>query len=417
MVGARIEEVRADGTTLDRPDLTARISFGVSDALDAENLGMQGRYQCVNVRAVSAGSPHAVVAMTFAGAGGTFTSNVRFNVSELGIDFPDVPLTFVAGAGQTFEMPFRFNAPDAARDANPRFEARFSNPDASRSFAHARVLPDPDFPDRLFAVHITECGKADDHEPGTMQTFTCEVTATLTSASAGAPDVVLEGSFHFFRFYEGLRFTVEPLKCYYVRHGEKEEELVYANEALKMAVNAQAQATGLAGGSIGSSLGAASSLRWQARDVKRRFPEVFCTDDVYVFDKRDKVMFTPGRTHAYATLFVVDEFLDEQGRPYLRPTTPLPKKDDMQLAFADVEGTSVLRDKDGNEIARHRLHARANRGHVQARHAEGTRRRRGKAAECVSTACRYRYDPVRQARHARAHRGHGPRGQGHAGFL
>ena len=98
-------------------------------------------------------------------------------------------------------------------------------------------------------------------------------------------------------------------------------------------------------------IGARASLRETARDLKERFPEVFKEDEVYVFDKRDKVKLTPGRTHAYVTLYVVDEFQDEYGKPYMRPVSPLPKKDDMQLAFEDVAGSSVLRDKDGNEIA------------------------------------------------------------------
>lgn len=66
-VGARIEEVRADGTVLDRPDLTARITFGASNNLEAQAIGMQGRYQCLNVKATSADSPTAIVAITFAG--------------------------------------------------------------------------------------------------------------------------------------------------------------------------------------------------------------------------------------------------------------------------------------------------------------------------------------------------------------
>ena len=400
VVGARIEEQKPDGSLVYRKDLTERITFSISENLKAEDAGMQGQHRCIRVEALG---PHAsvdeegIVAIKFTGEGGSFTNNVHFRVCELELVFADVPLTFVAGKAQTYAMPFKFSIEEIAAKCEPRFELHFPNPDAETRFRDARVIRDEEFPDKLFGVELTECGPVkEDDIPGTMETYTCEVVAKLPAGVVGPDEREVRGSFSFFRFYEGLRFTVEPLKCYYVKHVEKDETWANGAQALDMAATAQAQALGLAGGSLASSAGAAATtgemergvtyggvdnaidmasnvqaqvmglagagiagvvgtaaaLREVERDVKERFPEVFREDEPFLFDKRDKVKLTPGRTHAYATLFVVDEFQDEYGKPYLRPITPLPKKDDMQLAFEDVAGSSVLRDKDGNEIAK-----------------------------------------------------------------
>ena len=352
-IGARIEEVKPDGAVVERPDLTAKITFSVSENIRAQALGMEDPYQCINVEPVEpVASDAGIVAIKFTGEGGTFTNNVHFKIAELQLVFPDIPLTFVAGKQQTWQMAFKFSLEEIATKCEPRFEVNFTTHDAEKCFKGQRVVRDKEFPEKLFDVELTECGPVkEDDIAGTMQTYTCEVIATLPPGAVGPDEREVRGSFSFFRFTEGLRFTVEPLKCYYIKHVEKEEDLVNADEALDMAMQAQTQAMGLAGGSIAAAVGTASALREVERDLKERFPEVFREDDVYVFDKRDKIMLTPGRTHAYATLFVVDEFQDEHGKPYLRPITPLPKKDDMQLAFEDVPGSSVLRDKEGREIA------------------------------------------------------------------
>lgn len=98
-VGARIDELRADGTVLDRPDLTAHITFSVSENLDAQAIGIKGRYQCLNVRAIRADAPSAIVAITFTGEGGTFTNNVKFKVAsrDAEIVFPQENLGLPAG--------------------------------------------------------------------------------------------------------------------------------------------------------------------------------------------------------------------------------------------------------------------------------------------------------------------------------
>jgi hypothetical protein len=352
-VGARIEEVPSQGPPIARDDLTARISFGASENLSAQAIGMRGRYQCVNVEATGAGSSTAIVAVTFTGGGGTFTNNVRFNVESLVIEFPDAPLTFVAGSGKTYSLPFKISDGRTNFGWNPVFDVKFVSPNGNEHFCGVHVINDPDYPDKLFAIEMTECGKADDEVPGQMLNYVGNLTVTMPGEAGGAPQT-LQGQFNVFRFYEGLRFTVEPLKCYSVPLVEQKEALGYAEEAFDMAGRAQASAMGMAGGIHGIAIAPATQVGMHeaARSAKELFPELFEEDQVFVLGKYDDVKITPGRTHAYLTLYVVDERTAKDGTRYQGIRTPLPEKEKMQLIFEDVPGSSVLLDKDGNEVAR-----------------------------------------------------------------
>lgn len=349
-VGARIEEVKPGGTVVQRSDLTARITFATSENIAATAVGMKGANQCIEARAASAEASTGVISVKFTGEGGTFTNNVTFKIDTLEIVFPDVPLTFVAGKKQTFQMPFRFSQGDIATKGDPIFTVKLTGSRANENFMYKRVVHDTQFPDKLFAVELAEFGPVSkDDVPGTMEDYLCEVEAKLPAA-ANEPEIVVNGQFHFFRFFEGLRFTCEPLKCYLVKHVENDDTYLSGTDALDMALDAQAKAVGLAGGLV-TGIGVQASQRGTARELKERFPEVYKEDDAYLYDKRDKVMLTPGRTHAYATLYVVEMYAGPDGRTFQRPCTPLPKRDDVQLAFADVPGSSVLVDKDGKETA------------------------------------------------------------------
>ena len=353
-VGARIEEKRPDGTVVNREDLTARISFTVTENLDARMAGMRGPFKCCQVEANDASGIYqgrAVVDIKFTGAGGTFTNRVQFNVENLVLDFPDVALTFVAGAGQTFALPFRISDSEIYFGQDPKFDVRFTTPDSNSDFRNLRVLHYPDRPEWSYGIEMTECGPVRDKDiPGTIETHRGLVTATVCTSNG--KQLTLEGEFIFFRFFEGLRFTCEPLKCYLEKTNDQEDLLVDENDALNIASNLQSSAMGLAGAVPGAVLKGTveTGLRKAARSAKDMFPELFVEDNIYVFDKVDHIRFTPARTHAYITLYTTDLFAGPDGMTYTRPCTPLPKKEDILVAFADVPSTTVFEDEQHNRV-------------------------------------------------------------------
>ena len=421
LVGARIEEVPPVGPAFDRPDLTALITFGVSENLDARDVGMVGANHCVAVRVVpppGADAPQvpgtAVVAVTFSGAGGSFTNNVTFKVDEAQIAFADIALTFVAGAGQTFEMPFKFLPETIAQAQNGavRFQVDYTEDRARERFGRPQVVRDTRAGSPLYYVQMTERGRVEEDKDaiaGEIETMACEVVATIPPAAPGGRAVELRGTFPLFRYHEGVRLVVEPLKCYVVKHVEtaaERERLELSDEAIKTQSSVMAQALGMAGGAaagmgggkvVADALYAAreqgrevlvtvdealdlaarmqagaigmagmvgpgqarkaieqsvqESLRETARTAEEMFPEFYGEDAVYVLDRRDRVRLTPARTHAYVTLYVTEELIDEDGNMVLRPVTRLPKVGDTMFSFTDVPGSSAVVDKDGREVA------------------------------------------------------------------
>ena len=355
MVGARIEEIKPGGEVVFRNDLTQRITFSVSSNLRAEPAGMQGPYQCINVEAVSCRQQveDGVVQISFDAGAGILRNNVHFKVRNLEIVFAPIGLAFVAGENQRFQMPFRLSSEELTNDPTVKFSCRLVTPEAAKHFRDVRVVRDEVFPDKGFAVEMTQFGERENLEPGTIETYTCEVTAVVPAPKQGMADTVIKGTYNFFRFFEGVRMSVEHLKCYYVPYKENDDYLVDGVGALKGAASAQANAlSGAAGVSIpGMEWQTEAAIRTTAREVKNRFPELWSEENVYIFDKRDKTMLEPARTHVYLTLYVVDEFKDKDGYTYRRPASRLPKsKDDVTFAFMDVPGSNIFKDKDGNDI-------------------------------------------------------------------
>lgn len=353
VVGARIEEEKADGQIVFRDDLTRRIEFLTTDNISAEARGMDGLYNCIDVAAESLGDGVGAVSVKFVGKGGSFTNVVRFKIEEPRIEFADMALTFVAGGHKTYAMPFKISNAPIAEDVKPDFPTpRLTVQQSLDSFCDLRVVPDPDVPDKLYNVELTECGKADDHEPGTMLQYECEVTVVLPAQTQGGKDLTLTGLFTFYRFYEGLRFVIEPLKCYMEPYTEQEEHVINGEWVLEGAAGNMAQAIGASMGTQvpGVYRHVERSLRKAARNMEEMYPHFFSEDQLYVFDTYDAVRVTPGRTNAYLTLFVVDEFQDDEGHAYLRPCTPLPGQDDIMLAFEDVEGSTALHDEKGRIV-------------------------------------------------------------------
>lgn len=354
---ARIVEVGDSGVETPNLELSAHIQiYAGNEAVQVTQIGIQGDWMCANVVALpDTAINEAVVSFAFYGAGGTFTENVHFKIEELKLIFPDYPLAFVAGKGETYVLPFKILDPTAVEGLTPTFTACFKVASGSADFKDLCVKRDPDYPKDLFALEMCECGKADNNEPGMMLAYAIEVTATFPACGAASQSFEMRGETKVFRFYEGLRFSCEPLKGYYEKYvAGKEEKLVTGDELLTNMALAQSAALGMAGGFDAAVLHATMdrTVRESARDVRLRFPEIFSEDTVYVYDSRDKVMLTPGRTHAYVTLYATKEDVDENGLACRRPASLLPTPENIQLFFADIEGSSVLKDKEGNDVAR-----------------------------------------------------------------
>lgn len=351
-VGARIEEVRADGTVLDRPDLTARITFGASDNLEARAIGMQGRYQCLNVKAASADSPTAIVAITFTGEGGTFTNNVKFKVGKSELFFGDVALTFIAGYRQTLSIPFCFKGMQLPPGTEPTFECTVWAAVAGQGsdyFTDVTVVRDREHPQAVWYVRLTETGAAPTLEPGELERFTCEVVAKWQT---GAGEQTLSGIFDLYRFVEGIRLHVEPLKCY--------------------AVDRQAKFVEFRGRGEGET---PAEFREKLDAWRAQLPEDTAANEYVIPVECAGVVAQAARSVIRATLYTwAAGQVDADGRfvsgPYgekfaemppwdgtegwraIKAVNPLPEFGKTKIEFADVAGSSVLKDAEGNDVAR-----------------------------------------------------------------
>ena len=351
-VGALIEEVTPEGQVFVRDDLTARITFSVSANLSATDIGTQNHYRCVNVEALKADHPEAVVSIVFAGEGGTFTNNVHFKVGKAELYFGDVALTFIAGYKQTLSIPFCFVGMQVPVGKEPKFECTVWSGvggDGADFFTDAEVVRDRERPNEVWNVRLTETGAAPKLEPGELERFTCEVTATWAGAEG---EQKITGIFNLYRFVEGIRLHVEPLKCYAVDRKAKFVEFRGRNADEPPAeFKAQLDA-------------------WRAQ-----LPEDSAKNEYVIPVEYEGVQQQAARSVIRATLYTwgagqVDErgefVFHDHGAGYIempdwdgtdpwvavKAVNPLPEFGKTKIEFADVPGSSVLKDDEGNDIAR-----------------------------------------------------------------
>ncbi|RVU97872.1 hypothetical protein EII22_04535 [Coriobacteriales bacterium OH1046] len=301
LVGARIEEVGPDGRPIDRPDLTGRIQIALSENLTNDGAKMCGRYMATHVGADGRdeeGGGEAIICFSFTGPGGSLRNNVHFKVRNgCGLVFAQEALTFIAGAGQRLQMPFGIEGVDLSSGIEPRFELSISTSNAS-DFTDLRVTRDAEHPDILWNVEMRECGKPDTLPAGYMESYSCQVTAAIPGARG---DRIIRGSYEFYRFHEGIRFSCQHLKAYYVRKGAPESPQL-------------ASGTG-----DGTAQGDSPE------------PAV--------------VELTPARTKATVTFYSWDA---ENGKLI----NPIPDVKEIRLSFADVPGSERFWGKDGNRLDR-----------------------------------------------------------------
>lgn len=301
LVGARIEELRPDGSPVDRPDLTGLIRILLSENLASDGTGVHGRYMATRVSSNGLGegeAAEAVVSFSFTGPGGSLRNNVHFKVkNECELIFAQEALTFIAGAGQRLQMPFGIEGVDLPSGIEPRFELGISTSNAG-DFTDLRVIRDEEHPDILWNVEMRECGKSDTLPAGYMESYNCQVTAAIPGARG---DRIIRGSYEFYRFHEGIRFSCQHLKAYYVK---------------KDAPDSPQLASGTGDGT-----------------AQGDAPEPV------------KVVLTPARTKATVTFYSWDA---DNGKLI----NPIPNIEEIKLSFTDVPGTESFWGREGDRIGK-----------------------------------------------------------------
>lgn len=351
-VGALIEEVKPDGQVYVRDDLTARISFGASTNLSAQDIGMQNHYRCVNVEALNADSPEAIVSITFAGEGGTFTNKVKFKVGQTELYFGDVALTFIAGYKQTLAIPFCFAGMRVPEGTEPEFECTLWTGNVggqgSDYFTDVKVVRDREHPEAIWNVRLTETGAAPVLEPGELERFTCEVTATWKTATG---DSKISGFFDLYRFVEGIRLKVEPIKCYAVDReakfvefrGRRDDETPAEFRAKLDEWRAQLPEDSAKGEYV-IPVECTGVVQQAARSVIRATLYTWGAGAVHDIGN-------PGWGQAFDEMPLLDPDDPDAADIVVRAVNPLPEFGKTKIEFADVPGSSVLKDAEGNDLA------------------------------------------------------------------
>lgn len=330
VLGAMIEEIRPDGTIIGRSDMTASISFGATDNLLAQAIGMRGPYQSLEVSASKfrGEGDYGIVSLSYAGPGGRLTNNVKFKIAEASIVFAPVGLTFIAEAKQTLGTSFVIKGMDIPQGVEPSFEVEVSPrnigpADKGDYFVNAKVTRDPDSPDRLWLLTMTETGQKPNLPVGSMEIFDCRVRATLNQPTGMQ---VVEGRTDLFRFIEGLRVDIENIKCYAVDEQEKYVEFRTRRDDETIAeFKAKYEA-------------------WQAETGV----ESHLSGDYTIPETRTRTVRKAARTVAKVTLFTWGTE-QREGQVVVRPMNPLPDFGSVKFAFADVEGSGVLRGVNGKD--------------------------------------------------------------------
>ncbi|MBQ3300949.1 MAG: hypothetical protein IJH04_02130, partial [Eggerthellaceae bacterium] len=351
-VGALIEEVKPDGQVYVRDDLTARISFGASKNLSAQDIGMQNHYRCVNIEALNADSPEAIVSITFAGEGGTFTNNVKFKVGKTELYFGDVALTFIAGYKQTLAIPFCFAGMQVPEGVEPAFECTLWTGNVggqgSDYFTDVKVVRDREHPEAMWNVRLTETGAAPVLEPGELEHFTCEVTATWKTANG---DSKISGIFDLYRFVEGIRLKVEPIKCYAVDReakfvefrGRRDDETPAEFRAKLDEWRAQLPEDSAKGEYV-IPVECTGVVQQAARSLIRATLYTWGAGAVHDIGN-------PGWGQAFDEMPLLDPDDPDAADIVVRAVNPLPEFGKTKIEFADIPGSSVLKDADGNDVA------------------------------------------------------------------
>ncbi|MBQ9660586.1 MAG: hypothetical protein IJV37_04890 [Bacteroidales bacterium] len=210
-VGARIVEVKDDGTVVQRPDLTSTIHIsGKANAL-VEKVRTEGKYRMADLTPMSTMDKQvpetATVSFIFEGEQARFVRNLVFKVEGEAAILVAPTISFAAGQGKTLEMGFALLGGLKSPD---KINIKLS--DGAQEHFRARLEQSAEDAD-IFNIHLTEMGKAD-QIAGTVEEYTC----TIEAWPRGKAQPVKE-TFDICRIHPGLRLQIRALKSYLVEIG------------------------------------------------------------------------------------------------------------------------------------------------------------------------------------------------------
>ncbi len=107
-VGARIEEITADGTRIDRQDLTNQIEIEAGENIEVMATGNRGKYRCAKIRvpSIPKGSNSGCIYFTYSSPTGGLRNKVVFKIEAPEIVFFQENLTLPAVYKETSRLPF-----------------------------------------------------------------------------------------------------------------------------------------------------------------------------------------------------------------------------------------------------------------------------------------------------------------------
>ena len=205
-VGARIEEITADGRHIDRRDLSAQIQIDEGANIRIVERGMAGQYRCARVqvdRMPPDGSDEGFIYFTFSAPGGAFRNRVIFKIEDGRVEFFQENLTLPARYYKDSKLPFVVHG--ASEKA--RVEATVDSEKYSVKVEKGEVKG-------LWYAHIEEVKPAPGtkEEKGQAGHYTIH---NLQVVSTEPDDRKIEGSLPVLRYHMGLIFECEALVgCY-----------------------------------------------------------------------------------------------------------------------------------------------------------------------------------------------------------
>ncbi|MBQ9660112.1 MAG: hypothetical protein IJV37_02450 [Bacteroidales bacterium] len=217
IVGARIEELTADGERIDRRDLTETIRVVEGDNIQLLGTGTSGKYRVgrIQVPIPDSKTPLATkgsVIFVFEGPSGILRNHVVFKIEDnLRILFCQDNVTYVAG--RRSEETIYFYVEGLSENAS--VEAVLEN-DKNKTFRLSKVRPDKE---GSYSIDLSDClpdDKIKERQPGDMDSSYLLVTAK-EPVKDGERKVEERLPVH--RFYEGLRMQVGHIKAYPVIKG------------------------------------------------------------------------------------------------------------------------------------------------------------------------------------------------------
>lgn len=210
-MGARIEEITADGRRIDRSDLTGMVSIQASLPVVVEKKRREGQYMKADISVCEEGADQAKVTFVFNGPSGRLVHHLVFDVQGAPAILVEPAITFAAGQGKTLFMEFGLvGSLQQAENVSIMLEQRAA-PYFKASLEQVGETPG------LFRINLTEqspvpLGTPEDEVlPGTIENYSC----TIEALPPGKTTPVRE-SFDIYRVHLGLRLEIRALKSFLV---------------------------------------------------------------------------------------------------------------------------------------------------------------------------------------------------------